>query len=76
MVFNRFDLEVGVDDRVSNEPRCINYDPEKFILKYLNFFPVGWGCKSPDRCGIGTVQQRILRLPLQDDFTPERGVRQ
>ncbi|GBN80362.1 hypothetical protein AVEN_174612-1 [Araneus ventricosus] len=52
MVFNRFDLEVGVDDRVSNEPRCINYDPEKFILKYLKFFPVGWGCKSRDRCGI------------------------
>ncbi|GBN81864.1 hypothetical protein AVEN_231473-1 [Araneus ventricosus] len=52
MVFNRFDLEVGVDDRVSNEPRCINYDPEKFILKCFNFFPVGWGSKSPDRCGI------------------------
>ncbi|GBN82761.1 hypothetical protein AVEN_160489-1 [Araneus ventricosus] len=57
MAFSRFDLEVGVDDRVTNEPRCINNDPEKFILKYLYFFPAGWGCKSPDR-------ERLEFLPM------------
>ncbi|GBM76358.1 hypothetical protein AVEN_36974-1 [Araneus ventricosus] len=29
-----------------------------------------------DCCRLRTVQQRIPRLPLLDDFTPERGVRQ
>ncbi|GBN36009.1 Coiled-coil and C2 domain-containing protein 2A [Araneus ventricosus] len=53
VVIYRFNFEIRVDGRVPYEPWCINYNSKKLILKDLYFFPIRWGCKSPDRCGIG-----------------------
>ncbi|GBM14911.1 hypothetical protein AVEN_213258-1 [Araneus ventricosus] len=49
-----------VDDRVPYEPWCVNCNSKKLILKDLCFFPIGWSCKSPDRCGIGKNRSKDL----------------
>ncbi|GBN13806.1 hypothetical protein AVEN_182773-1 [Araneus ventricosus] len=50
--FNKFiyslNLQIVVDDTVSNVPGSIDYDSKNFVLEDLCFFTVGNCCEAPN----------------------------